>query len=102
VKSKFFTRSSAFAFAILLASFGYTNVHAQEGEPVVVDEVIAQVNNDVIMLSMLKREMKEAADALSKQEGKPIDQATQEVAKRQSEIIATLVAPEGKGTRSLK
>jgi parvulin-like peptidyl-prolyl isomerase len=91
VKSKFFTRSSGFAFAILLVSFGYTNVHAQEGEPTVVDEVIAQVNNDVIMLSMLKREMKEAADALSKQDGKPVDQATAEVTKRQPEIIATLV-----------
>jgi peptidyl-prolyl cis-trans isomerase SurA len=91
VKSKFFARSSALLFALALAAFGFTNVHAQEGEPVVVDEVIAQVNNDVIMLSALKREMKEAADALSKQPGKSLELANAEVEKRRPEIIATLV-----------
>ena len=32
---------------------------AQEGEPVVVDEVIAQVNDGIVTLSQLKREMKD-------------------------------------------
>ena len=35
-----------------------------EGEMQVVDEVIAQVNDDVITLSMLKKETKEWIDAL--------------------------------------
>ena len=34
-------------------------VRAQEGEPVVVDEVIAQVNDGIVTLSQLKREMAE-------------------------------------------
>ncbi|MFN2530619.1 MAG: peptidyl-prolyl cis-trans isomerase [Pyrinomonadaceae bacterium] len=63
---------------------------AQEGEIQVVDEVIAQVNDDVITLSMLKREMKERVEAL-KQNGMSEQQATDEVSKHQPELIATLV-----------
>jgi peptidyl-prolyl cis-trans isomerase SurA len=63
---------------------------AQEGELQVVDEVIAQVNDDVITLSMLKREIKEQIEAL-KQSGKTEQQATEEVNKHRDELIATLV-----------
>jgi peptidyl-prolyl cis-trans isomerase SurA len=91
VRSKFFARSSALLFALALTVFGYASVHAQEGEQVVVDEVIAQVNNDVIMLSALKREMKEAAEALVKSRGMTQAQAEAEVEKRKPELIATLV-----------
>src|SRR5689334_6348275 len=56
----------------------------------VVDEVIAQVNDDVITLSMLKKETKERIDAL-KQSGMTEQQATEEVSKRQAELIATLI-----------
>jgi parvulin-like peptidyl-prolyl isomerase len=63
---------------------------AQEGEMHVVDEVIAQVNDDVITLSMLKRETKERIDTL-KQNGMTEQQAQEEVAKRQPELIATLI-----------
>jgi parvulin-like peptidyl-prolyl isomerase len=63
---------------------------AQEGELQVVDEVIAQVNDDVITLSMLKRESKERIEAL-KQSGMSEQQASEEVSKRQPELIATLV-----------
>ena len=63
---------------------------AQEGELQVVDEVIAQVNDDVITLSMLKRETKERIETL-KQSGMPEQQAIEEVTKRQAELIATLV-----------
>ncbi|HKO63298.1 MAG TPA: peptidyl-prolyl cis-trans isomerase [Pyrinomonadaceae bacterium] len=65
-------------------------VLAQEGELQVVDEVIAQINEDVITLSMLKRESKERIDAL-KQSGVPEQQATDEVNKKQAELIATLI-----------
>jgi parvulin-like peptidyl-prolyl isomerase len=76
------------ALVIILVFAG--NVFAQEGEMQVVDEVIAQVNDDVITLSMLKRETKERVDAL-KQNGMTEQQAQDEVAKRQSELIATLI-----------
>jgi parvulin-like peptidyl-prolyl isomerase len=56
----------------------------------VVDEVIAQVNDDVITLSMLKKETKERIDAL-KQSGMTEQQAIDEVTKRQNELIATLI-----------
>jgi peptidyl-prolyl cis-trans isomerase SurA len=64
--------------------------HAQEGEPVVVDEVIAQVNDGVVTLSQLKREMKERVETL-KQNGMTEQQANAEVEKRKAEMIATLV-----------
>src|SRR5467141_4274677 len=63
---------------------------AQEGEPVVVDEVIAQVNDGVVTLSQLKREMKERVETL-KQNGMSEQQANSEVDKHKAELIATLV-----------
>lgn len=63
---------------------------AQEGEPVVVDEVIAQVNDGIITLSQLKREIKERIDTL-KQNGMSEPQANAEVEKHKAELIATLV-----------
>ena len=78
------------AFFAVLILFSATSVFAQEGEMQVVDEVIAQVNDDVITLSMLKKETKERIDAL-KQGGMTEKQATDEVNKRQAELIATLI-----------
>ncbi|HVG38665.1 MAG TPA: peptidyl-prolyl cis-trans isomerase [Pyrinomonadaceae bacterium] len=64
----------------------------EEGEPVVVDEVIAQVNNDVITLSMVKREMKEAAEQLRARNNTMTEQeADAKVATMQNEIIVGLV-----------
>ena len=63
---------------------------AQEGDMQVVDEVIAQVNDDVITLSMLKREIKERVAALM-QNGMSEQLANEEVAKTRNELIATLV-----------
>jgi peptidyl-prolyl cis-trans isomerase SurA len=78
------------ACVALMITFTATTVLAQEGEMQVVDEVIAQVNDDVITLSMLKKETKERVEAL-KQSGMTEQQAQEEVAKRQSELIATLI-----------
>ncbi len=80
---------AAFA-ALMILSFTATSAFAQEGETTVVDEVIAQINDDVITLSMLKRETKERIEAL-KQSGKTEQQAIEEVSKRQAELIATLI-----------
>ena len=84
--------NSAFIFLIVLAmlAFGVSRAVAQEGEMTVVDEVIVQVNDDVITLSMLKRETRERIEAL-KQRGMTEQQATEEVAKTQAELIATLI-----------
>jgi len=90
VKSKFksLTIASLFIFAILI--FSPAPTFAQEGELQVVDEVIAQVNDDVITLSSLRRESKERIEAL-KQGGMTEQQAADEVSKRQPELIATLI-----------
>jgi parvulin-like peptidyl-prolyl isomerase len=63
---------------------------AQEGDAQVVDEVVAQVNDDVITLTMLIRERKERIDVL-RQGGMTLEKATEEVAKREAELIATLI-----------
>jgi parvulin-like peptidyl-prolyl isomerase len=86
VKFKFLT------LAVFLTLVGLVplTAFAQEGEVTVVDEVIAQVNDDVITLSMLKRETKERVEAL-KGNGMTEQQANAEVAKRQAELIATLI-----------
>lgn len=63
---------------------------AQEGEPVVVDEVIAQVNDGVVTLSQLKREIKERVDTM-KQNGMSEQQAITEVEKHRADLIATLI-----------
>jgi peptidyl-prolyl cis-trans isomerase SurA len=63
---------------------------AQEGEPVVIDEVIAQVNDGVVTLSQLKSEMAERLETL-KQNGMPEQQALAEVEKHKNELIATLI-----------
>ncbi len=62
----------------------------EEGVPRVIDEVIAQINADVITLSMLKKETSEAVEAL-KQRGMTDKEATEEIAKRRAEVIVTLI-----------
>ncbi|HEY6803484.1 MAG TPA: peptidyl-prolyl cis-trans isomerase [Pyrinomonadaceae bacterium] len=78
-----------FALAVVVSNAPST--FAQEGEVTVVDEVVAQVNDDVITLSMLKREMKERVDALKQDQKMTDQQANDEVNKRQAELIATLI-----------
>lgn len=87
MKSKFFI-APLILFAILTVSASLTR--AQEGEPVVVDEVIAQVNDGVVTLSQLKREMRERVETLM-QNGRTEADATAEVAKHKAELIATLI-----------
>jgi peptidyl-prolyl cis-trans isomerase SurA len=78
---------AVFALLVMLAP---SLALAQEGDMRVVDEVIAQVNDDVITLSMLKREMKERVQALIAN-GMTEPLANEEVAKTRNELIATLV-----------
>src|SRR2546428_5491713 len=87
MKSKLLIAVLFVAGALILLPSG---ANAQEGEPVVVDEVIAQVNDGVVTLSQLKREMKERVDTL-KQNGMSEAEANAEVEKHRPELIATLI-----------
>ena len=79
--------SIAFLFVMSFSAF------AQETELKVVDEVVAQVNDSVITLSGIKREMKEIIESLVKQ-GKTPEQAQTEVNGRMGELIANLINEE--------
>lgn len=63
----------------------------EEGAPTVIDEVIAQVNGDVVTLSQLRRELKQATEALVRTQNMTEEQARVEVDKRRTEIIANLI-----------
>ena len=90
MKSKYISLAITSIFVFVILALMPSATFAQEGELQVVDEVIAQINDDVITLSMLKRETKERIEAL-KQAGGSEQEAIAEVAKRQPELIATLV-----------
>ncbi len=81
---------AVFAAAIFSAFISPPAALGQEGEARVVDQVVAQVNNDVITLSRIRRELKEAINA-RKGQGVSEQQATEELAKRQPELIASLI-----------
>jgi len=77
----------AFLFLTSLAVF------AQENEAKVVDEVVAQVNDGVITLSRVKREMDVVVESLVA-EGKTREQAVAEAQSKQGELIAGIINEE--------
>lgn len=79
-------------FAVVFVAFA-TVINAQETQTRVVDEVVAQINDDVITLSRVKREMKEAVDSLVEQ-GKTREEAQKIVDERQGELISNLINEE--------
>jgi len=87
VKSKFIIVALSIIGAVMISP---SLTRAQESEPVVVDQVVAQVNDGIITLSQLKREMKERVDTL-KQSGMPQQQAEAEVEKHRSDLIVILI-----------
>ena len=96
MKSKFLksvrrAAASAALLAVVLLAPSPPVRAQEEGVPRVIDEVIAQVNADVITLSMLKKDMAEAVEALQQQRGISRQQAAEEIDRRRNEIIATLV-----------
>ncbi len=80
-----------FFFALSIILSRPTSTQAQEGEATVIDEVVAQVNDDVITLSMLKREIRERVEVLMEDKKMTEQQANDEVMKHQAELIATLI-----------
>jgi peptidyl-prolyl cis-trans isomerase SurA len=79
---------AALAFALVAAM---PAVAQEEAPPAVLDEPVVQVNNDVIMLSTLKRENAEFRDVLMKQRNMTAAEADAEVVKKQPEIIFNLI-----------
>ena len=68
-------------------------VSAQETEERVVDEVIAQVNDGVITLSKVKREIKGFVD-VEVQQGKKREDAERSIEEKRGELIANLINEE--------
>ncbi len=87
-----YTRSAIFLIAILiLTAFP---AFAQETESKVVDEVVAQVNDGVVTLSRVKREMKSAEDSYVAEGKKTPEQAKAEIEGKQGELIANIINEE--------
>ena len=82
-----------FVAAISLAAFMAIPAIAQETQTKVVDEVVAVVNDGVITLSRIRREMKEAVDSIV-QQGKTREEAQKAVDEKQGELIANLINEE--------
>lgn len=80
-------------FIAALSIISVFPVFAQESEAVVIDEVVAQVNDGVITLSRIKREMADIIEGL-KQQGKTPEAAKAEIDSKQGEIIANLINEE--------
>lgn len=87
-----YINSAIFIIAILV--FSNPAVFAQESEAKVVDEVVAQVNESVITLSQIKREMNETIDSLVKEGKKSPEEAKTEVESKQGELIAQIINEE--------
>src|SRR5687767_14871881 len=80
-------------FSLLVSLVLSAAAFSQETQTRVVDEVVAQVNEGVITLSRIKREMKEAVDSFV-QQGKTRAEAQKMVDDRQGELIANLINEE--------
>jgi hypothetical protein len=81
---------SVFCFVFVL---GVPALLAQESEERVVDEVVAQVNEGVITLSRVKREIKTIIDA-EVQQGKKREDVQKLINEKQGELIANLINEE--------
>jgi peptidyl-prolyl cis-trans isomerase SurA len=87
-----YTRSAIFLIAVLISTG--LSAFAQESEAKVVDEVVAQVNDGVITLSRIRREMKAAADSYVAEGKKTPEQAKADVDGKQGELIANIINEE--------
>jgi len=83
--------SAIFSVAILFLTV--FSGFAQESETKVVDEVVAQVNDSVVTLSGVRREMKEAI-ASRVEQGISQAQAESEINGKQGELIANIIIEE--------
>ncbi len=84
---------SSAIFIIAILAISNLTAFAQESEAKVVDEVVAQVNESVITLSQIKREMNDAIDSFVK-EGKTPEAAKAQIEGKQGEMIAGIINEE--------
>lgn len=87
-------RINSAIFIIAILAFSSLASFAQESETKVVDEVVAQVNDSVITLSQVKREMNEAIDVSVKEGKKSPEQARADIEGKQGELIAGIINEE--------
>ncbi|MBV9241779.1 MAG: SurA N-terminal domain-containing protein [Acidobacteria bacterium] len=85
-----FKKLAVFVAAVFTLALGISSASAQETQTHVIDEVVAQVNDDVITLSDIKREMKNAVESLV-ESGKSKEEAQKLVDEKQGEMIANLI-----------
>ncbi len=85
---------NSFVVACLLTLLTASFTFAQESEPTVIDEVVAQVNEGVITLSRVKREIKDTIITVAQQTGKPEATVKAEVEGKMGELIAGLINEE--------
>jgi len=88
-----FKKLAALVFTAFVFTVAASSPSAQETQNRVVDEVIAQVNDGVITLSEIQREIKSSVDSLVA-EGKTKEQAQKMVDEKQGEMIANLINEE--------
>jgi peptidyl-prolyl cis-trans isomerase SurA len=84
---------SRIAISLFITALFASAAFAQETQTKVVDEVVAQVNDGVITLSRIKREMKEIVNGFV-QQGKTKAEAEKMVDEKQGELIANLINEE--------
>jgi len=82
------------SFTLLALFVATSSAFAQETQTRVVDEVVAVVNNDVITLSRVKREIKDAVESIVQQQGKTRAEAQKLVDEKQGELIANMITEE--------
>ncbi|MEO6333549.1 MAG: peptidyl-prolyl cis-trans isomerase [Pyrinomonadaceae bacterium] len=80
----------SFLFLLVFCLVSVSAISAQETEERVVDEVVAVVNDDVITLSKIRREMDEIVKSGVTQ-GKKREDAQREVEEKRGELIANLI-----------
>ncbi|MBK8464831.1 MAG: peptidyl-prolyl cis-trans isomerase [Chloracidobacterium sp.] len=81
------------SLAIVTVLAASPSAFSQETQTRVVDEVVAVVNNEVITLSKVKREIKDAVESFV-QQGKTREEAQRMVDEKKGELIANLITEE--------
>jgi parvulin-like peptidyl-prolyl isomerase len=76
-----------------ISAISAVSASAQETQTKVIDEVVAQVNEGVITLSRIKREMRDVVESFV-QQGKTREEAQKTVTEKQGELIANLINEE--------
>lgn len=89
----FMKRIGFFTVFTLVFALSASIASAQETEERVIDEVVAQVNDGVITLSRVKREIKNIIDA-EVQQGKKKEDVEKTVEEKRGELIANLINEE--------